>query len=124
MLRGIERGDIVGGDEDREDFVTRLGDLAQATQTAIYAWALMDNHAHILLRSGSQGLSLFMRRFLTGYAVSFNRRHRRYGNLFQNRYKRNCAGQAPRAGGRRSDPVAGRLVGGQGAAAPRVCAKG
>jgi hypothetical protein len=28
-----------------------------------------------------------MRRLLTGYAVSFNRRHRRHGHLFQNRYK-------------------------------------
>ena len=28
-----------------------------------------------------------MRRFLTGYAISYNRRHRRWGHLFQNRYK-------------------------------------
>jgi hypothetical protein len=33
------------------------------------------------------GLSGFMRRLLTGYAVSYNRRHRRWGCLFQNRYK-------------------------------------
>ncbi len=28
-----------------------------------------------------------MRRLLTGYVVTFNRRHRRHGQLFQNRYK-------------------------------------
>jgi hypothetical protein len=55
--------------------------------TTIYAWALMSNHAHLLLRSGLTGLSKFMRRLLTGYATSFNRRHRRHGVLFQNRYK-------------------------------------
>jgi len=87
IVRGIERGDIVSDDDDRENFVTRMGDCAQATGTRIYAWALMDNHAHVLLRSGPEGLPSFMRRFLTGYAVSFNRRHRRYGHLFQNRYK-------------------------------------
>jgi hypothetical protein len=47
----------------------------------------MSNHAHILLRSSQMGLSGFMRRLLTGYAVSYNRRHRRWGYLFQNRYK-------------------------------------
>ena len=77
MLRGIERGDIVYQDEDREDFLARIGDQAQATGTRVFAWALMDNHAHILLRSGDEGLPVFMRRFLTGYAVAFNRRHGR-----------------------------------------------
>lgn len=47
----------------------------------------MSNHAHILLSSGPQGLLNFMLRFMTGYAVSYNLRHRRHGHLFQNRYK-------------------------------------
>jgi len=47
----------------------------------------MTNHAHILLRSGTEGLSKFMRRFLTGYAITYNLRHNRLGHLFQNRYK-------------------------------------
>jgi hypothetical protein len=47
----------------------------------------MTNHAHILLRSSEFGLPGFMRRLLTGYAISYNRRHRRWGHLFQNRYK-------------------------------------
>ena len=47
----------------------------------------MTDHAHILLRSAEIGLSGFMRRLLTGYAISYNRRHRRWGHLFQNRYK-------------------------------------
>ena len=87
IVRGIERRKIVDSDRDREDFVTRLGSIALDTQTSIYAWALMTNHAHILLRSSSAGLPTYMRRFLSGYATSYNRRHRRYGHLFQNRYK-------------------------------------
>ena len=47
----------------------------------------MTNHAHLLLRTGSCPIASIMRRLLTGYAVSFNRRHRRHGHLFQNRYK-------------------------------------
>ena len=87
MVRGIERRRIVNDVADRNNFVKRLGELSEATNTSIYAWALLTNHAHILLRSSEIGLSDFMRRFLTGYAISYNRRHRRWGHLFQNRYK-------------------------------------
>ena len=86
ILRGTERRRIVDDDKDRQNFVTRLGDLAQETKTRIYAWSLMNNHAHFLLRSGPLGLPKFMRRFLTGYAVTYNLRHFRHGHLFQNRY--------------------------------------
>lgn len=87
IIRGIERRRIVDDEQDRRELVLRLGKLASETGTSIYAWALMTNHAHILLSSGLQGLARFMRRFLTGYAVSYNLRHRRHGHLFQNRYK-------------------------------------
>ena len=57
------------------------------TKTSCYAWALIPNHFHLLLRTGTAPLSSVMRRLLTGYAVSYNLRHHRYGHLFQNRYK-------------------------------------
>jgi REP element-mobilizing transposase RayT len=72
---------------DRSDFLDRLSKLLLETNTACYAWALLSNHAHFLLRTGDVGLSTLMRRLLTGYAVRFNRRHNRHGQLFQNRYK-------------------------------------
>jgi len=87
IVRGIEKRKIVDNDNDREDFVTRMGSIALDTETSIYAWVLMTNHAHILLRSSNAGLPTFMRRFLSGYAISYNLRHKRYGHLFQNRYK-------------------------------------
>jgi len=87
IIRGIEKGDIVEDDGDRDNFVARMGKISKETDTVIYAWALLTNHAHILLRSSSVGLSKYMRRFLTGYAVSYNLKHRRHGHLFQNRYK-------------------------------------
>lgn len=87
IVRGIEKRKIIDDDTDREDFVTRMGAIALDTRTSIYAWALMTNHAHILLRSSSVGLPTFMRRLLSGYAILYNLRHKRYGHLFQNRYK-------------------------------------
>jgi REP element-mobilizing transposase RayT len=87
IIRGIEKRDIVTDDKDRDNFVSRMGAVALKTGTSIYAWALMTNHAHILLKSGQQGLSAFMSKFLTGYSIVYNRRHDRHGHLFQNRYK-------------------------------------
>ena len=87
MIRGIERRNIFRVKTDREDFLERLSNLLPETQTRCYAWVLMSNHAHLLLRTGQAPLATVMRRLLTGYVVSFNRRHKRRGHLFQNRYK-------------------------------------
>ncbi|MCK4503473.1 MAG: transposase [Desulfuromonadales bacterium] len=87
IVRGIERRKIFLDDEDRENFIARLTHVLEATQTICYAWAMLDNHVHLLLMPTIQPLSRFMRKLLTGYAVSFNHRHKRSGYLFQNRYK-------------------------------------
>lgn len=87
IIRGINRQPIFTDDQDRDNFIRRLSDIATETQTSCFAWALIPNHAHMLLRTGCTPLATVMRRLLTGYAVSFNRRHRRHGHLFQNRYK-------------------------------------
>jgi REP element-mobilizing transposase RayT len=87
MVRGLERRAIFRDDADRADFVARLGALAEEGGFTVYAWALLANHAHLLIRSGSRPLARSMRRLLTGYAGAFNRRHQRTGHLFQNRYK-------------------------------------
>ena len=87
IARGIARKEIFRDDENRENFLDRLRVILKETKTVCYAWALMPNHFHLLLRTGSAPIATAMRRLLTGYAVSHNRRHRRYGHLFQNRYK-------------------------------------
>jgi REP element-mobilizing transposase RayT len=87
ICRGIERGQIFEDDTDRNNFVKRLGTILLETKTPCYGWALIPNHFHLLLRTGNVPVSTVMRRLLTGYAVNFNRRHRRSGHLFQNRYK-------------------------------------
>jgi len=72
---------------DRDDFLERLAELCQSGYLIIYAWVLMDNHFHLLVRTGNQSISTSMRKLLTGYVVNFNHRHKRRGHLFQNRYK-------------------------------------
>ena len=87
MVRGIEKRQIFEDDQDREDFLHRLGKVLEQCQASCFAWTLIPNHVHLLLRTGPVPLGKMMRRLLTGYAVRFNRRHQRSGHLFQNRYR-------------------------------------
>jgi putative transposase len=87
IVRGIGRRKIFDDDADRNVFLERLGAVLNDTDTACFAWALIPNHFYLLLRTGQVAMSTVMRRLLTGYAMNYNRRHRRSGHLFQNRYK-------------------------------------
>jgi REP element-mobilizing transposase RayT len=87
IARGIERRKIFQTKADYTDFLERLGKILKETATRCFAWALIPNHFHLLLKTGKAPIANVMLRLLTGYAVMFNRRHRRHGHLFQNRYK-------------------------------------
>ena len=87
IARGIENRKIFQDSYDRNNFLDRLGGIISETETRCYAWALMPNHFHLLFKTGLVPLATVMRRLLTGHAVTYNRRHRRHGHLFQNRYK-------------------------------------
>ena len=87
IFRGIERRKIFRDNKDRDNFLDRLGNVLSDSGTPCYAWALIPNHVHLLLKTGNTPLSTVMQRILTGHAAYFNRRHQRHGKLFQNRYK-------------------------------------
>lgn len=85
--RAIKRSRIFWDDTDRNEFLERLAGIIEQTDTRCYAWALMPNLFYLLLKTGRIPIATVMRRLLTGYVGFYNRRHRRYGHLFQNRYK-------------------------------------
>jgi len=87
IVRGLERTKIFRYNYDRKNFLQRLSELIPETRTDCFAWTLIPNHVHLLLRTGSVPISVLMNRLLTGYAGWFNKRHKRHGQLFQNRYK-------------------------------------
>jgi putative transposase len=61
MARGIEARRIFSDDRDREDFLRRLSERATSTALVVYAWSLMPNHFHLLVRTGKVSLSQNMR---------------------------------------------------------------
>ena len=87
MGRGLERRSIFKQDADKCDFLDRLGDGLERTQAQCMAWALMSNHYHLLIRVSELPLNRLMAPLLGGYAGYYNRRYRRSGYVFQNRYK-------------------------------------
>lgn len=87
MVRGINREAIFRDTEDKSRFLERLAKGILEARCSVYAWVILDNHAHLLFKSGVQGISSVMRKLLTWYAQYFNRRYHRTGHVFENRYK-------------------------------------
>ena len=54
ITRGIERRKLFRDNQDREEFLTRLGKALEETGCECHAWVLMDNHLHLLIRTGDR----------------------------------------------------------------------
>ncbi|MDG5813486.1 transposase [Chitinispirillales bacterium ANBcel5] len=87
MAHSIEQRDLFVDDSDRNDFLQRLKEGLRKTGYKCYAWTLMDNHYHLLVRTNYLPMSKLMRALNGGYAQYYNKRHKRRGYLFQNRFK-------------------------------------
>ncbi|MBL8024674.1 MAG: transposase [Elusimicrobia bacterium] len=87
MARGIERRTLFIDPIEYREFIDRLDQSLNDSGCLCFAWVLMPNHFHLLVQVGKEGTPPLMRQLMTGYAVFFNRRHRRAGHLFENRYK-------------------------------------
>jgi REP element-mobilizing transposase RayT len=85
--RGNEGRGIVADDVDRRRALETFGDVAERFEMDIFAYVLMTNHYHLLLRTRQANLSRAMQWFGTAYTRRFNNRHGRGGHLFQGRFK-------------------------------------
>ena len=87
LSRGNERGDIFVDGQDRQRFLDTIEEMSQRFEIDIFAYVLMSNHYHLLLRTRRANLKKAMHWFGTTYTQRFNWRHFRSGHLFQGRYK-------------------------------------
>ncbi len=85
--RGIDGLYIFNELKDKREFLRRIKKCLDESSLRIYGWCLMGNHFHILIQTGKTSLAEFMRSIMTGYAIYYNKTHKRKGYLFQNRYK-------------------------------------
>jgi REP element-mobilizing transposase RayT len=74
-------------DRDRKLFLATLGEAADRLKLDVFAFVLMDNHYHLLLRTNLGNLSKAMQWLGLTYARRLNNRLKRSGHLFQGRFK-------------------------------------
>ena len=87
MIRGNRKQDIFLEDEDRFRFIKVLKKVKQKKEYMLYAYCLMNNHVHLLIKEKDEQLSQTMKRINVSYVNYFNQKYQQIGHLFQDRYK-------------------------------------
>ena len=87
MLRGVNRDAIFIEDDDLATFLLALAQAKEASGCLVFAYCLMSNHVHLVLRSGDEPIGTVGKRLGVRYAGWFNRKYGRVGHLFQDRFK-------------------------------------
>jgi REP element-mobilizing transposase RayT len=87
MLRGISQTQLFYDDGDRAAFVAVLKRYKEVCGFELYAYSLMGNHVHLLLKESEIGLADTIKRIALSYSSLYNRKYERSGYLFQGRYK-------------------------------------
>ena len=87
MIRGNRKQDIFLEDEDRFKFIKVLEKAKQKKEYILYAYCLMNNHVHLLIKEKDEQLSQTMKRINVSYVNYFNQKYQQIGHLFQDRFK-------------------------------------
>ena len=87
MSRGLNGIELFRDDEDRHFFLQRLAESLRVTGYTCHAWALMDNHYHLLLRTSELPMSKVMRPLNGSFGRWYNKKYGRRGYLYQDRFK-------------------------------------
>ena len=86
ILRSINQHIIFEEDADYQKMLYILSDCKRTFDIGIYAYCLMDNHIHLLIRSSEEHLASFFQSLGTRFVRWYNTKYSRSGHLFQDRY--------------------------------------
>lgn len=86
ILRGVDKRDIFLDDQDRYKFLKEIKNAKEKYDFALYAYCLMNNHVHLLIKENQTNLGMIMHYIGFKYSMYFNLKYQRVGHLFQNRY--------------------------------------
>lgn len=87
MLRGINRQDIFIDEQDKEKFLKTLKHYKDISGYKVFAYCLMSNHVHLLIKTEKENLDLILKRIAGSYVYWYNWKYKRIGHLFQDRFK-------------------------------------
>ena len=87
MLRGNEKKNIFIDEQDKLRFIETIDQVKNGQRFNIYAFCIMDNHVHLMISEGTEEIARVMKRITVSYAYYFNKKYKRVGHLFQDRFK-------------------------------------
>ena len=87
MLRGINRQQIFEDAQDCFKFLAILKECKTVSEYSLYAYCLMGNHIHLLLKEGTEPLEQVFKRICGKFVYWYNAKYQRSGHLFQDRFK-------------------------------------
>lgn len=87
ILRGINKQRIFEDNEDNRKFLETIKTHQETSEYQIYAYCLMSNHVHLLMKEGNENLGMAFRRIGASYVYWYNWKYNRRGHLFQDRYR-------------------------------------
>ncbi|WP_461812019.1 transposase [Faecalimonas sp.] len=90
IAKGINRERIFNQTREKNYLKKILKNHLQEEKVEIYAYCIMSNHVHLIIKSELAALAVFMAKCLAQYAEYYNYKHNRNGHVFQNRFKSEC----------------------------------
>ncbi len=87
MLRGANKQEIFHDDEDCIKFLDILEKYKRISEMKVFAWCLMSNHVHLLLKEGNEPISITMKRIGVSFVWHYNWKYNTTGHLFQDRFR-------------------------------------
>ncbi|WP_231889827.1 transposase [Oceanobacillus sp. Castelsardo] len=87
ILRGANRQEIFHDEEDSMRFLQTIEKYKAKSEMNIFAWCLMSNHVHLLIKEGNENISITMKRIGVSFVSYYNWKYRTIGHLFQDRFK-------------------------------------
>ncbi|WP_027307630.1 transposase [Caloramator sp. ALD01] len=87
MVKSISEVNLFKDDEDKINYLNYMKKAQEQFEFIVYSYCLMDNHAHFIIDANGADISKIMHFINYKYAMCFNKRHKRHGHLFQDRFK-------------------------------------
>ncbi len=90
MNRGLNKMPIFKQNREKTRIVNLIRENLSKYDVAIFAYCIMPNHFHLLIKADIKELASFMAKVLAAFAYYYNYKHQRIGYVFQDRYKSQC----------------------------------
>ena len=87
ILRGINKNTIFFDDDDFSKLLDMLIKVKNVSECKVFAYCLMSNHVHLLVKEQKEPISVVIKRLCSGYVLWYNNKYARVGPLFQDRFR-------------------------------------